>query len=144
MNPEIWMIIEDEKVGELVTDVAESEGLVLRSFENIAGMFNQPDPAGGLILVIDASGELKNYMTIIKRFAKRNTALDTIVFGEEKMNIVFSRQGGAQIISVYLGAGVVFRQKVVNDLKYLHTANPSFESDPAQSTVYRDLESASS
>jgi len=92
MNPEIWMIIEDERIGELVTDVAESEGLVLRSFENIAGMFNQPDPASGLILVIDASGELKNYMTIIKRFAKRKTDLDTIVFGEEKNNAALERE----------------------------------------------------
>ena len=92
MAMEIWALIEDEKIGSLVEDVAIEEGLTLRRFGSVAEAINHVEPEGGLILVIDATVKFGNYLTIIRRFQRNYFGFETVVFGKEKPPEVIERE----------------------------------------------------
>ncbi len=92
MNPEVWLLVEDEEIARLVASAIESENLTLRRFSSVAEALAAPEPSGGFVLCIDAEEKFSNYLTIIKRFQKNFFLFDTVVFGEVKTNDITGRE----------------------------------------------------
>ncbi|MBN1164464.1 MAG: sigma-54-dependent Fis family transcriptional regulator [Candidatus Krumholzibacteriota bacterium] len=92
MSLEIWALVEDSRIRELLEELASNEGLTLKYFDNLSPALNTPEPAGGMILALDSGGAYNNYLTIIKRFQKNFTWFDVIVFGEYKTAEIMERE----------------------------------------------------
>jgi DNA-binding NtrC family response regulator len=92
MNPEIWTLVQDEKIEHLLRDLASTRDLEVRNFVSIADALGREEPDGGLILAIDAQGKFSNYLTIIKRFQKNFFCFETMVFGREQAEGVLENE----------------------------------------------------
>jgi DNA-binding NtrC family response regulator len=84
MNPDIWTLVSGEESSLLLADLAESQGLKLTKFENVAEAVSRREPEDGVILAIEPGKRHSNYHAVIRRFRKRFFALDAIVFGPLK------------------------------------------------------------
>jgi len=84
VNPEIWMLVSSDECKDLLTDIAESQGLRLTKFENVAEAISREEPDEGIILAVEPGERHSNYHPIIKRFRKKFFSLDVIVFGPVK------------------------------------------------------------
>jgi DNA-binding NtrC family response regulator len=92
VKPEIWSLVQDGEIAELIADMAGSEGLALRRLSSVAEALGGEEPSGGFVLCIDATGKFNNYMTIIKRFQKNFFSFDVVVLGESKPDGVVERE----------------------------------------------------
>jgi DNA-binding NtrC family response regulator len=81
MNPEIWALVDGKEVGGILEELAEEKHLHLRRLVSISEALGLDEPDGGIILVVDSSGEYSNYLTLIKRFTRTFIQFDVIVFG---------------------------------------------------------------
>ncbi len=81
MNPVIWALAERDEVGEILEELASAESLHIRRLVSVSEALGLEEPAGGIILALDSSGEYSNYLTLIKRFARTFIQFDAIVFG---------------------------------------------------------------
>ncbi|MCK4548740.1 MAG: sigma-54-dependent Fis family transcriptional regulator [Candidatus Krumholzibacteria bacterium] len=86
MNPEIWALVEREEVTEILEELASEENLHLRTLVSVSEALGMEEPQGGIILVIDSSGEHSNHAALIKRFTRTFIQFDAIVFGPRKEN----------------------------------------------------------
>ncbi len=84
MNPEIWALVERKEVTEILEELASEENLHLHSLVSISEALGMEEPQGGIILVIDSSGEHSNHAALIKRFTRNFIQFDAIVFGPRK------------------------------------------------------------
>lgn len=80
-NPEIWMLVNSDECKDLLTDLAESQGLQLTKFENVAEAVSREEPEEGIILAIEPGERHSNYHPIINRFRKKFFSMDIVVFG---------------------------------------------------------------
>lgn len=80
MNPEIWALAEREECRSILADLASEEELRLRFFDSVPVPLGIDEPAGGILLAIDASGQFGNYPAIARRFRKNFVDIDVIVF----------------------------------------------------------------
>jgi DNA-binding NtrC family response regulator len=92
MNPELWALVQDNEIQKLLREASTSEGVSLRSFQNVAEVLGEEEPPAGVVLAIDGTGKFKNYLTIIKRFQKNYFGLEIIVFGPPKTSAVVGRE----------------------------------------------------
>lgn len=92
MNPEVWLLVENDGIARLVASAIEGEDLTLRRFSSVAEALGVPEPSGGFVLCIDAEEKFSNYLTIIKRFQKNFFLFDTVVFGGEKTDEIAGRE----------------------------------------------------
>jgi len=104
-NPEIWMLASSDEPKALMSELAESRGMRLTSFENVAEAMSREEPDEGIILALEQGEQHSNYHPIIKRFRKKFFALDVVLFGpvkdqEEKAE---ERQRG---VDLYVGMPV--------------------------------------
>ena len=83
-NPEIWMLVNGDEPKILLADLAESQGLRLSNFDNVAEAVSLEEPEEGIILAIEPGERHSNYHPIIKRFRKKFFSLDVILFGPDK------------------------------------------------------------
>lgn len=80
MNTELWLLAQDEKIETLVEAFVIGERLKLRRFASVSEVLNMDEPDGGLIFVIDGSGQNINFRQIVKRFKKNFINFEIIVF----------------------------------------------------------------
>ena len=92
-NPEIWMLVSSDESKALLTDLAESQGLTLTKFDNVAEAVSTEEPEEGIILAIEPGERHSNYHPIIKRFRKKFFSLDVILFGSVKNPEEVAREG---------------------------------------------------
>jgi DNA-binding NtrC family response regulator len=81
MNPELWILAERDEVGEVLEELASEESIHLRDLVSVSEALGLEEPAGGIILAIDAAGTHSNYSALIKRFTRTFIQFDVIVFG---------------------------------------------------------------
>lgn len=84
MSLELWILVKAKKIEGMLEELADSEALNTRRFSDIAQIFNDTEPEGGVILAIDTSMCHSNYLTAIKRLQKRFFNMEVIVFGPSK------------------------------------------------------------
>lgn len=81
MDPEIWALVENDEVSDLLRELAGIHNLRLRMFRTVAEAVSFEKPPHGLVLAIDGTSKYTNYLTVIKRFQKNFLHLDVIIFG---------------------------------------------------------------
>jgi DNA-binding NtrC family response regulator len=84
LNPGIWTLVNSDECKALLSELADSQGLQLTKFENVAEAVSREEPEEGVILAIEPGDNYSNYHPIIKRFRKRFFSLDVILFGPAK------------------------------------------------------------
>ncbi len=97
MNPEIWALADREEVSEVLEDLAAEESLHLRRLLSVSEALGLDEPAGGIIFVLDSSGENSNYLTLIKRFTRTFIQFDAIVFGPARKEEVVESERRAGV-----------------------------------------------
>jgi DNA-binding NtrC family response regulator len=80
-NPEIWMLVGSEDCKAVLSELADSQGLRLTKFDNVAEAVSREEPEEGVVLAIEPGEQHSNYHPIIRRFRKKFFSLDVIVFG---------------------------------------------------------------
>ncbi len=81
MQPVLWTLVQDPGIEAALREAAASGGIELRAFANLADVLSAQEPPGGVILAIDATSKLKNYLTVVHRVQKTFFFLDCLVFG---------------------------------------------------------------
>jgi DNA-binding NtrC family response regulator len=84
MNPDVWALVHGTDIEKLLREAAGAEGVTPRFFENAAEIVGLQEPPGGAVLAIEGTGVFKNYLTIIKRFQRAFSTVESIVFGPPK------------------------------------------------------------
>jgi DNA-binding NtrC family response regulator len=97
MNPEIWALVESDEVAGVLADLSSEQNLHLRTLVSVSEALSLEEPSGGIILVIDSSGEHSNYHALIKRFTRTFIQFDVIVFGPHKDESGISAERGAGV-----------------------------------------------
>ncbi len=92
VKPEIWSLVQDDKIAIRIAETVESEDLTLRRFSSIAEALGGSEPPGGFVLCIDATSKFRNYLTIIKRFQKNFFSFDAVVLGDPKPAEIVERE----------------------------------------------------
>jgi DNA-binding NtrC family response regulator len=99
MNPEIWALVESEKINGVLEDLASEESLHLRNLVSVSEALGLDEPQGGIILVVDSSGEHSNYHALLKRFTRTFIQFDAVVFGpgKDEAEITSERRAGVDL-----------------------------------------------
>jgi DNA-binding NtrC family response regulator len=84
MNPVLWTLVQDPAIEAALREAAEAGGVEIRAFANVADALSPPEPEGGVILAIEATSKLKNYLTVVRRVRRTFFFLDCVGFGPAK------------------------------------------------------------